>query len=86
MPRSNDVPEPALERQGRAVAKPAPGFLLAAAALLVLGIVLLLIGSGGVWAVGIVLVFLAGIPLVVGVSLLGVGAVSRWAARRRPFA
>ena len=66
--------------------QPAPPFLLIAAVLAVAGIVLLIVASGWLWAVGIVLVVLAGPPAVVGVSLLAVGGVSRWAARDKPFA
>jgi hypothetical protein len=84
--RSDDISDPLLERQGRAISRPAPSFLAVAIALLIVGVVLLLLGSGWVWALGIVLVFLAGIPLAVGVALLATGVVSRWAARRRPFA
>jgi Flp pilus assembly protein TadB len=86
MRRSDDVADPVLERQGRAMARPAPAFLVAAGALLIVGIVLLLVGGGWVWTLGVVLVFLACIPLVVGVGLLCAAAISRWAARRRPFA
>jgi hypothetical protein len=66
--------------------RPAPPFLLIAALLAAVGVVLLIVASGWLWAVGIVLVVLAGPPAVVGGSLLGVGGVSRWAARDKPFA
>ena len=74
------------ERQGQRLMRPAPPFLLAAALLAVVGIILLIVASGWAWALGIVLVFLAGIPAVVGGCLLGAGAVTRWAARDKPFA
>ena len=66
--------------------RPAPPFLVAASALGVVGIVLLVLTSGWAWALGIVLVALAGVPAVVGAGLLGAGAVARWAARGKPFA
>ena len=78
--------EPQLERQGRQIAKPSLPFLLLALGLIVVGAVLLLVGSSWVSALGLVLLFLGGIPSVVGIGLLSVAAVSRWAARERPFA
>ncbi|MGB0096897.1 MAG: hypothetical protein WBP81_30695 [Solirubrobacteraceae bacterium] len=86
MRRSDDVADPRLERQGRSLTKPAPPFLMGAGVLLVVGIVLMLVGNRWLWDIGLVLVFLAGIPLVVGAALLAAGLVSRWAARHRPFA
>lgn len=66
--------------------RPAPPFLLIAALLAAVGVLLLIVASGWLWALGIVLVVLAGPPAVVGVGLLAVGGVSRWAARDKPFA
>ncbi len=80
------VKEPELERQGRRIAKPSLPFLAIALALVIVGVVLMLVGSSWVTAVGLVLVVLAGIPAVVGIGLLSAAAVSRWAARERPFA
>jgi hypothetical protein len=80
------VKDPQLERQGRRFARPSLPFLLGAVGLAVVGVVLIIVGSSGVRALGIVLAALAGIPAVVGLALLIVAAVSRWAARDRPFA
>lgn len=74
------------DRQGRRLMRPAPPFLLIASGLAVVGIILLILTSGWAWALGLVLVVLAGLPAVVGISLLAAGAVTRWAARDRPFA
>ncbi len=68
------------------MARPSLPFLAIALGLAVVGVVLLIVGSSWVWALGLVLVVLAGIPAVVGLGLLAVAAVSRWAARDRPFA
>jgi hypothetical protein len=78
--------DPQLERQGRKLSRPAGPFLLIATSLAVVGVVLLIVGHSWVWALGIVLVVLAGLPAVVGIALLGAAAVARWAARRQPFA
>ncbi|MBV8990565.1 MAG: hypothetical protein JOY58_07650 [Solirubrobacterales bacterium] len=86
MASDDPVKEPQLERQGRQIAKPSLPFLLLALGLIVVGAVLLLVGSSWVSALGLVLLFLGGIPSVVGIGLLSVAAVSRWAARERPFA
>ncbi len=74
------------DRQGRRLMRPAPRFLVIASALAVVGIVLLVLTSGWAWALGIVLVALAGVPAAVGAGLLAAGAVARWAARDKPFA
>jgi hypothetical protein len=66
--------------------RPAPGFLLIALCLVVTGALLLIITSGWAWALGLVLVALAGPPAVIGFGLLIAGAVTRWAAREEPFA
>jgi hypothetical protein len=75
-----------LDRQGRRLAAPSGPFLLIALLLAVVGVVLVIVGSSGLLALGIVLIVLAGPPAVVGISLLAAAAVSRWAARRHPFA
>lgn len=82
----DQIADPELERQGRRLSAPVSRFLLIALALAVPGLVLVILGSSWVFAIGIVLVALAGPPAVVGVALLVSSAVSRWAARRRPFA
>jgi hypothetical protein len=66
--------------------KPAGPFLLVAAGLAVIGIVLLIVASGVLWVLGVVLVVLAGLPALVGGGLLAAGGVSRWSARGKPFA
>ncbi len=66
--------------------RPAGPFLLLSGTLAVTGVVLLLVAGGWLWALGLVLVVLAGLPAVVGGSLLVAGGVARWAARDRPFA
>jgi hypothetical protein len=86
MPQPEQVPKPELERQSRRLARPSLRFLLIALVPAALGVVLMIIGSSWVWAVGIVLVVLAGPPGVVGIALLGAATVARWAARDRPFA
>jgi CHASE2 domain-containing sensor protein len=78
--------EPAVEPHGRQLSKPSIVFGLVAIALVVLGVVLLVAGSSWVPAVGIVLIALAGLPAVIGFGRLSNAAISRRAARRRPFA
>ena len=75
-----------LDRQGRRLAAPSGPFLLIAVLLAVVGVVLVIVGSSGLLALGIVLIALAGPPAVVGITLLAAAAVSRWAAHRHPFA
>jgi hypothetical protein len=74
------------DRHGQRLMRPAPPFLLMASCLAVVGIVLLILTSGWAWALGLVLVVLAGLPAVVGISLVAAGAVTRWAAHDKPFA
>jgi uncharacterized membrane protein YdbT with pleckstrin-like domain len=74
------------DRQGRRLMRPAPPFLALAAVLAVAGIVLIIVASGWAWALGIVLVALAGPPTVIGITLAVAGGVTRWAARDKPFA
>jgi hypothetical protein len=80
------VTEPELERHAHRLMRPAGPFLALAAGLAVVGVVLLIVAAGWAWALGLVLVVLAGPPAVVGLGLLAVGGVARWAARGRPFA
>ncbi len=68
------------------MALPAGRFALIALALAIPGAVLLVLGSGWVWAVGIALLALAIPPATVGIGLLGSAFVTRWASRDRPFA
>jgi hypothetical protein len=72
--------------QSQTLSKPSILFGLAAIVLAVVGIVLLITGHSWVLAVGIALIALAGIPAVIGFGLLSNAAMSRRAARRRPFA
>ncbi|MFZ0091903.1 MAG: hypothetical protein WAL63_20540 [Solirubrobacteraceae bacterium] len=74
------------ERQSRRMAVPATRFALVSGILAVPGAVLLLLGSGWVWAVGIALLALAIPPLTIAVGLLGSAFVTRWTSRNRPFA
>ena len=74
------------DRLGRRLMRPAPPFLALACCLAVAGVILLIVAWGWAWALGIVLVALAGPPAVIGISLAAAGAVTRWAARDKPFA
>ncbi len=56
------------------------------AVLVIPGIVLIILGHGWVFALGLVFIVLGVIPSVVSLGLLGSGGVARWAARRKPFA
>lgn len=84
------TPNPPLDRRadrlGQRLMRPAPPFLALACGLAVVGIILLIVASGWGWALGIVLVALAGPPAAIGITLAGAGAVTRWAARDKPFA
>jgi hypothetical protein len=80
------VKQPELERKSRRLAVPGTRFTVIAAVLAVPGIVLIILGSSWVWAVGIALLALALVPAVVAAGLLGAAAVGRWASRERPFA
>ena len=74
------------ERLGQRLMRPAPPFLALACCLAVVGIILLIVASGWGWALGIVLVALAGPPAAIGAALAAASAVTRWAARDKPFA
>ncbi len=80
------VRKPELERQSRRLALPGARFTMLAVVLAVPGIVLIVVGSGWVWAVGIALLALALAPTAVAFGLLCSAAVARWASRERPFA
>lgn len=80
------VKEPELERQSRRLAVPGSRFMLIAALMAAPGVVLIVLGSGWVWALGIALVALALAPTAVALGLLGSAGVARWASRERPFA
>lgn len=80
------VKERELKRQSRRLAVPGSRFTIIAALLAVPGIVLIVVGSGWVWAVGIGLLALASVPTAVAVGLLCSAVVARWASRERPFA
>jgi hypothetical protein len=74
------------DRLGQRLMRPAPPFLALACCLAVAGIILLILAPGWGWALGILLVALAGPPAAIGISLAAAGAVTRWAARDKPFA
>ena len=80
------VKEPELERRSHQLAVPGTRFTIIAALLAAPGIVLIILGSGWVWAVGIALLALALAPAAVALGLLGSAAVAWWASRQRPFA
>jgi CHASE2 domain-containing sensor protein len=77
---------PEVKPPDRQLSKPSIVFGLVAIALAVLGVVLLVAGNSWVPAVGIALIALAGLPAVIGFGRLSNAAMSRRAARRRPFA
>ena len=85
-PEVGHVAEPELERQGRRLAAPAPGFLATAVALALPGLLMVIFGRSWVFAIGIALVALSVPVALVGGALLGSSVVARWAARHRPFA
>jgi uncharacterized membrane protein len=66
--------------------KPGGSFLAIAVCLAAVGVVVLFVAHGWLWALGLVLVALAGPPAVVGIGLIAVAGVSSWAARQKPFA
>jgi membrane protein implicated in regulation of membrane protease activity len=86
MSATHRLPDPQLERHGKAFLSPALGFLAIAAMLLVPGILLVVLGSSWVSTLGIVLIAIS-LPFdTVGIAALGSAAVARWAARHKPFA
>ncbi len=66
--------------------RPSKWFWLLAAGLAVTGVVLVILGTGWVFALGWVLIALGALPLVVAVALSAAGMVGWWAARGKPFA
>jgi MFS family permease len=82
----SSVKEPQLERQGRRLAKPGPTLLAIGLLGLIPGIILIVVGSQWVFALGLALLAVGSCPFVVGVALLLASVVPRWAARHRLFA
>lgn len=80
------VADRALERQGRRLAGSSRWFFLVGLVIAIPGIVMVIVGSGFVFGLGIALLAIGGGFGIVGAGLLIAGAVSRWAARRRLFA
>ena len=83
---SQPTADPALERQGRRMLRPALRFLALALILLIPGIVLVIVGHDGLLGLGIALILLSSLPGTVAVGLLASSSVARWAARHRLFA
>ena len=75
-----------LERHGRRMVHPALRLLGIAAAIAIVGIVILVIDASWSLGVGIAVLLIASIPAVVGVGLLTSSGVARWAARHKLFA
>src|SRR5947209_19742043 len=86
MSRSAPIEDPALERQGRRMVRPALRFLLISLIPLIPGIVLIVIGHDGLLGLGIALIFLASGPIAIACGLLFSASIARWAARHKPFA
>lgn len=86
MAKDESVSEPELERKGKVFESTGVRFLLLGLVLAVPGIVLIILGSGWVFALGLVLVALALVPGAVATGLVSTGVVARWTARHRPFA
>lgn len=80
------VADRALERQGRRLAGSSRWLFLVGFIVAIPGIVMVIVGSGFVFGLGIALLAIGGGFGVVAAGLLIAGAVSRWAARRRLFA
>jgi len=86
MTDSTQIPDAALERQGRRMIRPALRFLAIALVVLVPGIVLAIVGSGGLLGLGVALILLSTIPGSFGLALIVSSSVARWAARHKLFA
>lgn len=84
--RPRDVPQPELERQGSRFEMTGARFVLLAVVVGGPGILLIALGDGWVFALGLALVALALVPAIVAIALFLSGLVARWAARHRPFA
>ena len=86
MTTTNRIREPQLERQGKRLARPASRFLPIALALFVPGLLLVILGSSWVYAVGWVLIALSLPPATIALAALISSVVARWAARHKSFA
>jgi hypothetical protein len=86
MRRTQEVIDPRLEEKRRRLVRPSKWFWLLATVLAVPGLVLIIVGTGWVFAVGWVLIALGASPLVIAVALSAAGMVGWWAARGKPFA
>lgn len=84
--RGQGVQEPGLERAGRRFNRSARSFLFLAAPFLIVGVVLILIGTGWSLAFGAAAILLGCIPGTIGIGLVVSGLVSRWSARHHPYA
>lgn len=79
-------PDPELARQSRRFRRPSGWFVLLAVVLEVPGILLLVLGSSWLIALGAVLIAFGAIPATVAGGLLVSAVVAWWASNRRPFA
>jgi hypothetical protein len=77
------TPPPARDRK---LAATGARFLLAGAALAVVGVILVILLGGLANGIGVTLLAFAGIAAVVGIALVGSSAVSRWSRQGKPFA
>lgn len=80
------VLHPELEKKRRRLVRPSPWFWLAAAVLIVPGILLVVLATGALSVLGWVLIALGLTPLAVAGALTIAGGVGWWAARSKPFA
>lgn len=76
----------ALERQGRRLGKSAGWFLCLAVAFEFPGILLFVLASSSLKAIGIGLIGLGAVPALVAIGLFASMIVAGWSAHRRPFA
>jgi hypothetical protein len=86
MSATDHLPEPELERQGKRLARPVSGFFLIAGVLLAPGLLLVILASSWVYALGWVLITLSLPPATVAFGALSSSVVARWAARHKSFA
>jgi hypothetical protein len=86
MAKDESVSEPELERKGKTFEANGVRFLALSAILIVPGILMIILGSGWVFALGLVLIALGLVPGAVATGLVSTGVVARWTARHRPFA
>jgi hypothetical protein len=86
MSAQTELPEPELKRQAKDLVTPAVGFLMIGLTVLVPGLLLVLLGHGWVFTLGIVLMAISSPFDIVGVAGLGSAVVAHWAARRKSFA